>query len=49
MSEYTHRHNKEGPCHFSLMSLSAVKRLCLVMLPLAALWLLVVWAGGWSL
>lgn len=49
MSEHLHRHNKEGPCHFSLMSLSAVKRLGLTMLPLAALWLLVAWAGGWPL
>ncbi|MDR5898963.1 hypothetical protein QC823_08165 [Halomonas vilamensis] len=49
MSERTHRHNKEGPCHFSLMSLSAIKRLWLVMLPLVGLWLLVAWAGGWAL
>ncbi|HAA45325.1 MAG TPA: hypothetical protein DCE28_07525 [Halomonas sp.] len=47
MSEHTHRHNKEGPCHFSLMSLSAVKRLLFVAVPLLALWALVVWAGGW--
>ena len=43
MSEHTHRHNKEG----SLMSLSAVKRLLFVAVPLLALWGLVVWAGGW--
>lgn len=48
MSEHSHRHNREGPCHFSLMSLSAVKRLALVALPLAVLWLLVIWAGGWA-
>ena len=46
MSEHMHRHNKEGPCHFSLMSLSARKRLGLVALPLFALWGLVVWAGA---
>lgn len=49
MSEQTHRHNREGPCHFSLMSLSATKRLGLVVLPLLVLWGLVVWAGGWPL
>ncbi|MBR2513071.1 MAG: hypothetical protein IKE45_03420 [Halomonas sp.] len=49
MSERTHRHNREGPCHFSLMSLSATKRLGLVVLPLLVLWGLVVWAGGWPL
>lgn len=32
MSEHMHRHNKEGPCHFSLMSLSATKRLGFVAL-----------------
>ncbi|MFB9869336.1 hypothetical protein [Vreelandella sulfidaeris] len=47
MSEHTHHHNKEGPCHFSLMSLSAVKRLLLVAMPLLALWGLVIWASGW--
>ena len=47
MSEHTHRQNKEGPCHFSLMSLSAVKRLLFVTVPLLVLWCLVVWAGGW--
>ncbi|MFG6665611.1 hypothetical protein ACGK9R_00700 [Halomonas sp. HNIBRBA4712] len=47
MSHPTHRHNREGPCHFSLMSLSAAKRLLLVTLPLLALWALVLWAGGW--
>lgn len=49
MSEHTHHHNREGPCHFSLMSLSAVKRLGLVAMPLLALWALVVWASGWPL
>lgn len=47
MSHPTHRHNREGPCHFSLMSLSAIKRLLLVALPLLTLWALVLWAGGW--
>ena len=49
MSDRTHRHNREGPCHFSLMSLSATKRLGLVVLSLLVLWGLVVWAGGWPL
>ncbi|GAA3910224.1 hypothetical protein GCM10022228_21440 [Halomonas cibimaris] len=42
-----HRHNREGPCHFSLMSLSAVRRLALCALPLVALWALVAWAAAW--
>ncbi|MDN6296816.1 MAG: hypothetical protein L0J54_02160 [Halomonas sp.] len=44
---YPHRHNREGPCHFSLMSLSVAKRLALCALPLLALWGLVAWATGW--
>ncbi|WP_447527445.1 MULTISPECIES: hypothetical protein [unclassified Vreelandella] len=48
MSHHPHRHNREGPCHFSLMSLSATRRLLLVAVPIAALWLLVFWAGGWG-
>lgn len=38
----------EGPCHFSLMSLSATRRLLLAALPLVALWLAVAWAAGWG-
>ncbi|MDR5875165.1 hypothetical protein LPL18_001245 [Halomonas sp. CUBES01] len=48
MSEHSHRHNKEGPCHFSLMSLSAVRRLLSVAVPLLVLWLMVLWANGWA-
>ncbi|MDN6180813.1 MAG: hypothetical protein L0I84_07410 [Halomonas subglaciescola] len=44
---HPHRHNREGPCHFSLMSLSAARRLALCALPLLALWGLVAWAVGW--
>lgn len=42
-----HRHNREGPCHFSLMSLSAGRRLALCVVPLLVLWALVAWATGW--
>ncbi|WP_372611962.1 hypothetical protein [Halomonas sp.] len=49
MAHRTHRHRPEGPCHFSLMSLSAGRRLLLVAAPVAGLWLAVSWAvGGWS-
>ncbi|MCW4151364.1 MULTISPECIES: hypothetical protein [Halomonadaceae] len=48
MSEHSHRHNREGPCHFSLMSLSAVRRLLSVTVPLLVLWLMVLWANGWT-
>ncbi|MBZ5488834.1 hypothetical protein HW452_15015 [Halomonas aquamarina] len=48
MSHHPHRHNREGPCHFSLMSLSATKRLVFVALPLLVLWALVAWASGWT-
>lgn len=48
MAHRPHRHRPEGPCHFSLMSLSAPRRLLLTAAPLAALWLAVAWAaGGW--
>ncbi len=49
MAHRTHRHHHrpEGPCHFSLMSLSVGRRLMLVLLPLALLWLTVSWAVGW--
>lgn len=47
MAHPTHRHRPEGPCHFSLMSLSAARRLLLAAAPLAALWLAVSWAAGW--
>ncbi|MGM0534910.1 MAG: hypothetical protein ACQEUN_12470 [Pseudomonadota bacterium] len=48
MAHRRHRHRPEGPCHFSLMSLSATRRLLLVAAPLIALWLAVFWAvGGW--
>lgn len=43
----THYHRPEGPCHFSLMSLSAWRRLLLSLAPLAVLWLAVAWAAGW--
>lgn len=48
MAHRRHRHRPEGPCHFSLMSLSATRRLLLVALPLAVLWLTVAWATGWG-
>ncbi|MBB3140496.1 hypothetical protein ACGTN6_15615 [Halomonas sp. THAF12] len=49
MAHRPHRHRPEGPCHFSLMSLSAPRRLLLVAAPLVALWLAVAWAtGGFS-
>ncbi|WP_163578158.1 hypothetical protein [Halomonas faecis] len=47
MAHQRHRHRQEGPCHFSLMSLSATRRLLLVAAPLAGLWLAVGWAAGW--
>ncbi|XKH60419.1 hypothetical protein LG290_01135 [Halomonas sediminis] len=47
MVHRAHRHREEGPCHFSLMSLSATRRLMLALIPLAMLWLLVGWANGW--
>ncbi|WP_205254655.1 MULTISPECIES: hypothetical protein [unclassified Halomonas] len=43
----THRHRPEGPCHFSLMSLSVRRRLILVLIPLLPLWLAVSWSAGW--
>lgn len=45
--KHSHRHRQEGPCHFSLMSLSAARRLLLVAAPLSVLWLAVSWAAGW--
>lgn len=47
MVHRTHRHRPEGPCHFSLMSLSATRRLLLAAAPLGVLWLAVSWAAGW--
>lgn len=47
MAHHKHRHRPEGPCHFSLMSLAATRRLLLVAAPLASLWLTVSWAAGW--
>ncbi|MBW6392780.1 MAG: hypothetical protein LPK08_07930 [Halomonas sp.] len=47
MAHRTHRHRPEGPCHFSLMSLSATRRLLLAAAPLGVLWLAVSWAAGW--
>ncbi|WP_346796627.1 hypothetical protein R5M92_14230 [Halomonas sp. Bachu 37] len=47
MPHHVHRHRQEGPCHFSLMSLSYARRLLLGMMPLALLWFLVSWACGW--
>ncbi len=44
---HSHRHRPEGPCHFSLMSLSARRRLLLAAVPLAVLWLAASWAAGW--
>ncbi|WP_227370759.1 hypothetical protein [Halomonas sp. M20] len=41
-----HRHRPDGPCHFSLMSLSARKRLVMALGPLVLLWLAVAWATG---
>ncbi|MCW4153013.1 hypothetical protein OM427_26225 [Halomonas sp. 18H] len=46
MAHRSHRHRPEGPCHFSLMSLSAARRLMLAVVPLAALWLAVAWVLG---
>ncbi|MDN3523069.1 hypothetical protein [Halomonas ramblicola] len=48
MAHRAHRHRPEGPCHFSLMSLSAARRLLLAALPLLVLWLTVAWAAGWG-
>lgn len=48
MAHRMHRHRPEGPCHFSLMSLSATRRLALAAVPLATLWLGVAWAAGWG-
>jgi hypothetical protein len=48
MAHRHHRHRPEGPCHFSLMSLSAGRRLALVAAPLGVLWLAVAWAAGWG-
>ncbi|MEC9482364.1 MAG: hypothetical protein UMU75_03445 [Halomonas sp.] len=41
---HRHRHRPDGPCHFSLMSLSARRRLVMATAPLALLWLAVSWA-----
>ena len=43
---HRHRHRPDGPCHFSLMSLSARRRLTMALAPLALLWLAVAWANG---
>ncbi|WP_197053326.1 hypothetical protein [Litchfieldella xinjiangensis] len=43
---HRHHHRPEGPCHFSLMSLAAGRRVLFVAAPLAALWLAVAWATG---
>ncbi|WP_170234283.1 hypothetical protein [Halomonas cupida] len=43
----SHSHRPEGPCHFSLMSLSVWRRLALVLVPLVPLWLAVAWSAGW--
>ena len=48
MAHRTHRHRPEGPSHFSLMSLSATRRLLLALTPLVVLWLAVLWAAGWA-
>ncbi|WP_169739035.1 hypothetical protein [Halotalea alkalilenta] len=42
-----HRHLRDRPCHFSLMSLAAWRRALLAGLPIGLLWLAVLWAGGW--
>ncbi|GAB2786377.1 hypothetical protein GCM10027040_10570 [Halomonas shantousis] len=41
-----HRHRPDGPCHFSLMSLGAGRRVLLSLAPLVVLWLAVAWAAG---
>ncbi|WP_188113677.1 hypothetical protein [Salinicola halimionae] len=43
---HRHRHRSDGPCHFSLMSLGAGRRVLLALIPLAVLWLVAGWAGG---
>lgn len=43
---HRHHHRPDGPCHFSLMSLSARKRLLMALAPLGVLWLAVAWATG---
>ncbi|MCG7599958.1 hypothetical protein MHM84_09170 [Halomonas sp. McH1-25] len=46
---HRHHHRPDGPCHFSLMSLSARRRLMIAAAPLALLWLTVAWAmGAWG-
>lgn len=46
---HRHHHRPDGPCHFSLMSLSTCRRLLMAAAPLALLWLAVAWAmGAWS-
>nr|WP_297457576.1 hypothetical protein [uncultured Halomonas sp.] len=46
---HKHHHRPDGPCHFSLMSLSARKRLLMALMPLGLLWLAVAWAtGAWG-
>lgn len=41
-----HRHRPDGPCHFSLRSMGAGRRVLLALLPLGLLWLAVAWAMG---
>ncbi|MFC3292816.1 hypothetical protein [Modicisalibacter luteus] len=43
---HRHHHRPDGPCHFSLMSLSARRRLMMAAAPLALLWMAVAWAMG---
>ncbi|MEG3115607.1 hypothetical protein R3F72_10780 [Salinicola sp. 4072] len=43
---HRHRHRPDGPCHFSLMSLGAGRRVLLALIPLALLWLVAGWATG---
>ena len=39
-----HQHRRDRACHFSLMSMSALKRVGLALIPIALLWLAAFWA-----
>ena len=39
-----HQHRRDRACHFSLMSMSALKRVGLTLIPIALLWLAAFWA-----
>lgn len=39
-----HQHRRDRACQFSLMSLSAIKRVGLTLIPITMLWLAAFWA-----